>query len=592
MDTSAGLRNDTGESGFIIDVSKRRKIIPFPNTPKVSGQERFCYGANSSLLNDLIGEDKQFMLPLTRRSLTSLALTTLALRKLPSRVQAQASPKRYIGHAARLTAEIPRDWTVGVTTVGSSPAYDYEGASGFVACLPVPAQTLAEACSFVAASSDFSAHPSTITRTTWSDQPAGRVDGQINAAPASALVVPHPYPFDLLGKWITYAAVIADPDHLTAISQTLSFSPDLVTPELYITSILDLVEARAYWSGKVDWDAARKIAYTQIEGLTDVGLAIAAVAGIIERLREVGDNHSGVRTPDQNANLGSTSGVGFLVGGRRVLVVFPDSPADRAGLRAGDVIETVDGRTFSRVANVTEPSSLLGVRSQLTVTRAGTPDPITLTIDEGPYNQYLPPAGRRLLGDLGYLQVPYFVTPGKGNGYVAAASAVVTAVDQSPVQGWVVDLRLNSGGAYSPMITAVGPMLGDGAFLGWRWPEGRQTWVTYVDGRILDDGVLVDDEIDPATAPVHLHQANPPVAVLTGPLTASAGYPLFDGTTLVLAEVAMTDRVGELHLQGIEPDELVDSDWDSFGSGDDPVLHAAIEWLAQQAALPIATPIA
>ena len=563
------------------------------------------------------------MLPLTRRSLASFALTTLALRKLPGQgnAQAQAPTQRYIGHAARLTAEIPRDWTVSVTRVGSAPAYDYEGASGLVACLPVPAQGLAEACSFVADSSNFSGHPSIITRTTWSDQPAGRLDGQINEAAASALVVPHPYPFDLLGKRITYAAVIADPDHLMAISQTLSFSPDLVTPELYITSILDLAEARAYWSRDVDWDAARKIAHTQIEELTEVSLAQAAVVGIVERLREVGDNHSGVRSPDQSAHVGMTSGVGFLVGGRRVLLVYADSPADQAGLRAGDVIETVDGRTFFRSANVTEPSSLLGVRSQLTVLRAGTPDPITITIEQGPFSRYVASTGQRLPGDGGYLQIPAFGVPGKGDDYVAAASAVLTAMDHTPVQGWVVDVRLNSGGSYSPMITAVGPMLGDGAFLGWRWPDDRQSWVTYEDGRILDDGVLVDDELSPAAAPVHLHQTNPPVAVLTGPLTASAGevaamafvgltrarlfgattggyttgnvgYPLFDGTTLILAEVAMTDRAGGLHLQGIQPDEPVDSDWDSFGTGDDLVLRAAIEWLAQQATLPIATPIA
>ncbi len=58
---------------------------------------------------------------------------------------------------------------------------------------------------------------------------------------------------------MSYAALIADPDHFTILSQTMSFSSDHVTPDAFVTSVLELVEARAYWSSGVDWDAARSI---------------------------------------------------------------------------------------------------------------------------------------------------------------------------------------------------------------------------------------------------------------------------------------------------------------------------------------------
>lgn len=197
-------------------------------------------------------------------------------------------------------------------------------------------------------------------------------------------------------------------------------------------------------------------------------------------------------------------------------------------------------------------------------------------------------------------------------GRAGLSNGVIATVDQIPTCGWVVDLRLDTGGSFAPMITAVGPILGDGTLVGWRTADGTQLWVTYRDGRIYQDGQLGSDYLGEQTAHA-LQRPNPPVAVLTGPLTGSSGevatlafvgrpetrrfgeptggyttanvgYSLFDGARFVLAEAAMTDRTGATHLAGVEPDEFITTDWTAYGTDGDPVIAAALDWLNRQPA--------
>ena len=354
-----------------------------------------------------------------------------------------------------------------------------------------------------------------------------------------------------------------------------------------------------------------------VDGLTDVNMAQGAINDLVASLRGVGDNHSYVLSPTKCAAQGEATGFGFLVGDRRVLSVYADGPADRAGVRAGDLIEAVDDRPFAPTLNVIDPAALIGVSAQFTLRRPDVAEPITVTVEQGPYSQYVAPTGHRLAGDLGYVVVPPFTTPGREADSVGAARTVIETVDQAPTGGWVIDLRFNSGGRYSSMVGGVGPILGDGTFLGWQQRDGTQTWVTYADGRITDDGQPVADYAD--LSGDILQRPAPAVAVLTSPMTASsgeiatlafvgrpetrlfgettggfatgiAGFPLFDGTVIGLATAAMTDRSGTTHLAGVEPDEHVAIDWETYGTDDDPVLRAAMDWLDQQPGCTEGTP--
>lgn len=553
-------------------------------------------------------------MPLLHRMVICVSALLLVITSMPPTPSAaEPTTRRYVGHSARLTAEIPRDWTADPTAT-----YDYAGADGFVADQPVTGQTIEEACASVAASALF-AGDAAIVDTRWAGQAACRINGHGGGATISALVVPHPYPFVLFGDAYAYAALIADRGHLDAIVATLDFSPDRVSPVDYVTSVLDIVKACAYWGGGIDWALARRELLASIDGLPTVEMARGVLFDIVEKLRAASDNHSGVLLPDRRNALAESSGFGFLVGGRQVLAVFPDGPAYRSGARAGDIIEAVDGQPLTSTLNGLDPAMLAanaadrwGLSVQLTLRRPGLPEPIVITVEQGPYSRYLPPTGGRLADDIGYIEVPHFTTPGREAEYVTTADRGIATADWSPTCAWIVDLRLNQGDSYSPMITGVGPILGNGTFVGWRSAEGRQSWVIYQDGRILDDGREVSDYLAEHT--VHqLQRPNPPVAVLTGPLTRSAGeiaalafvgrpetrlfgeptggytsanrsYPLFDGVVLTLAESAMTDRTGATHMMGVLPDAPVAIDWTSYGTDQDQVLAASRAWLSEQPA--------
>lgn len=558
----------------------------------------------------------------TRAALVIVTILMFVASAVPIMSVAHPEATRlYIGHSARLTAQIPAGWAYD-----PRGDLDYVGEDGFVNSEPAAGRTLEAACS-KAATSPGLGRAGAVTETAWTGGPACRIEATVGGVETLMLVVPHPYPFELYGERYAFASITADATHFDAIAETLSFSPDRVTPEAYVTSVIDIVEARAWWSDGFVWEWTRQELLHSVEGLPTVESAHGAILDLVGKLRAVGDNHSFVLLPDQADALSESTGVGLLVGGRQVVMVYPDGPADRAGIRTGDLIVTVDGESVAPTDAPVEPSLPYAFYPEkpwdrsvdLTLTRPGEPEPITVTVEQGPYSRYVPPTGHRLEDEIGYIQIPHFVNvdDNREPEFASTADNLIAGIDAAPTCGWVVDLRLNGGGSYAPMVTGLGPILGNGTFVGWLDANGRQTWVMYEDGRVLDDGREVSNYLGNDT--YRLQNPNPPVAVLTGPntgssgevttlafvgrsdsrsfgettggySTANVGYSLFDGTLLVLAEAAMTDRSGTTHLAGVVPDELIPNDWTAFGTDDDPVLGAAIDWLDAQPACSTPTP--
>ena len=102
----------------------------------------------------------------------------------------------------------------------------------------------------------------------------------------------------------------------------------------------------------VFWEALElvKDRYVDTSQLGDENLTWGAIRGMVDALGDTG--HTAFLTPDevlaQSDQLsGRVSGIGIMVDTRAgiplVISVFDGSPADRAGLRAGDLITSVDG---------------------------------------------------------------------------------------------------------------------------------------------------------------------------------------------------------------------------------------------------------
>jgi carboxyl-terminal processing protease len=203
-----------------------------------------------------------------------------------------------------------------------------------------------------------------------------------------------------------------------------------------------------------------------------------------------------------------------------------------------------------------------------------------------PIPSFLPSVGKLLDGHLGYILVPNsgFSDTTAANGYVASMQGEIKKIDQLHPCGWIVDLRGNAGGWYSPMEVGIGPILGEGLLGGWEDADGNVTSLTYQDG-IGRWGSEIAFEF---SSPYHLQESNPPVAVLTDggtdsaaealaivfrgrPDTRSFGQPtgghnpgtgkifaLDDGGILWITTALAVDRTGKIYPEApIQPDEVV-----------------------------------
>ena len=96
--------------------------------------------------------------------------------------------------------------------------------------------------------------------------------------------------------------------------------------------------------------------YVDRDDIPDTELTYGAIRGMVDALGDAG--HSVFLTPEQLAAekeslQGRVSGIGAILGeraGRPIIVsVISGAPADRAGLRPGDLILAVDGRSIDRL---------------------------------------------------------------------------------------------------------------------------------------------------------------------------------------------------------------------------------------------------
>lgn len=219
------------------------------------------------------------------------------------------------------------------------------------------------------------------------------------------------------------------------------------------------------------------------------------------------------------------------------------------------------------------------------------------------------PRGTLLSGEVGYVNVPSFAGSGEsGVAFADSLQNVVKDLSESGVCGWIVDLRDNTGGNMWPMIAGIGPVLGDGTLGKFVGPDGNEQNWWYRDGKA---GVGPNTITEVSRPPRKLARSQSPVAVLTGPRTASSGeavvvsfqgrpntqsfgqptrglstsnatIPLSDGATLLLTTATFADRTGTVYGDAIEPDVIVQSGDTSSSLGDDPVVEAGRSWLKKK----------
>jgi C-terminal processing protease CtpA/Prc len=378
-------------------------------------------------------------------------------------------------------------------------------------------------------------------------------------------------------------------------------------PGDYLINALDWVEANYVKGDAVDWASLRRQAMALRPDPQTTAEAHPALQYVTEQL---GDGVTFFLSPDERKQQGDY-GLSALYPDAVILGVDPGGPAERAGLRAGDQIETVSGAP-PRAWHATQFLDFGNDAAiSLTVLRAGEPQPISVTLQKTTANRQSQPTGRRFtLGhaSIGYIELP--VESGAGQRYPTLAQKVLREADQAAACGWIVDVRRNAGGDIWSYLAAIGPILGEGDAGGFVYRDGtREPW-TYRDGKVFWNGNERDESL--VEGPVYRpKRAAPPVALLTSrdtdaagellvvafrgrPQVRSFGEPtggapflsfhtdLSDGAFLAVSGAYAVDRTGRTYDGPIPPDERVATDWTRLGTEQDPVVQAALTWLQGQ----------
>ncbi len=303
--------------------------------------------------------------------------------------------------------------------------------------------------------------------------------------------------------------------------------------------------------------------YREVDAET---LETAAIDGMLAAL---GDPYTFYYTDEAYAAMneettGQYVGVGMLVGEAadgdlRVLRVFRDSPAEKAGIEAGDALLAIDGASVGGDApmSLSEASALLKGEGEtpveVEVERGG--ETLSFTLERGEvsinYVEY-----SILEGDVGYLSIYQFTGDD-----VEGVKEAISAFQQAGVSALVVDVRSNPGGLLTDVVDICDMLLPEGLIVYTEDRSGAREEF-YADGEYWDVpmAVLVNGDSASASEIFAAAVQDTGRGIVVGEVTYGKGvvqtlhaFPEGDGMQLTTATY-YTPSGASIHGQGVTPD--------------------------------------
>ncbi len=206
-----------------------------------------------------------------------------------------------------------------------------------------------------------------------------------------------------------------------------------------------------------------------VERISDKDLVIGSIRGMLSATRDPytrfldQDEYREFRTAEDGRKVGI--GVEVTMRDEVPVVIAPieGGPAERAGIRAGDRILSVDGqstrrRSFGEILKMI--SGEVGTVVTLQVLRPGAQRPLPVRIVRGVFNLEYVQSSYLNGGTIGYLRLLHFF--GAESGSIEKFHGALADFRARKVRGIIVDLRNNSGGDLRMCVKLVAAFLKPG----------------------------------------------------------------------------------------------------------------------------------
>ncbi len=318
-------------------------------------------------------------------------------------------------------------------------------------------------------------------------------------------------------------------------------------------------------------DVFERVRASYVDKVDDKKLIDGAINGMLASL----DPHSSYLDARDFANMkqvtdGEYGGLGLTVsteeGAVKVVAPTDDTPAARAGIKAGDFITRFDGEALFG-ATLTEAVDKMrgapGTTVKITVIREGAPKPLEFTLKREVIQ--IKPVKWEIKGDTGVIRIASF---SKQTGPATKAAIVAIEKQLGPrLAGFVVDLRSNPGGLLDQSIEVSDAFLDHGEIVSQRGRTKNDIERYYAHGGDLTGGkpvvVLIDEGSASAAEIVAGALQDQRRALILGQRSFGKGsvqtlLPLTDDTALRLTTARYYTPSGRsVQENGIEPDIAV-----------------------------------
>jgi carboxyl-terminal processing protease len=326
--------------------------------------------------------------------------------------------------------------------------------------------------------------------------------------------------------------------------------------------------------------------YVEPGRLDSANMTRAAIEGIIATLD---DPYTAYLSPEeyemsQSSISGEFDGIGAVVSVRddNIVIVSPisDSPADKAGIKAGDIIKGINGESTAGMSLNVAVSKIRGTSGtvvRLLILHMGDTEPVEIAITRSRIE--LPSVKYEMLGDIAHINIVQFTSRTEDE-----FAPFIDRLTKDNAQGIVLDLRSNPGGLLDIVIKVASHFIPEGVIVQVRSRQGEIETDNAVGGLTTTDlpMVVLVDEFSASGAEVLAgalqdHQR----ALISGNITYGKGsvnflHQLSDGSGLYITSSRWLTPNGRLiEGHGIEPDVILDL------TGDDAV-NWAIDYLQKE----------